>query len=347
MGKCRDFGSQIAEGCDHLMRAGSDSCACEECGVVCKGRFEACPSIWARGPQPVTLVAAPPEDPLEVRLFGPRDVNGQAPTTNGTHAASLSSSPTPANATGTDVFRWFQTAFDALRQEVQGLHTALLQEQAVVAKLLDERKDDKGLDPDALRDVVDAAVRKAMRNQADDLRNDVSSTVAGLRRDLEALTRSQEERGAGLEASIARAEAAVAEASTASAGLPAELSRRDALNRRALRMTLQEQFMPLVEVVAESVAQTEHELQSIDLKLEELTDLGASMAAALDEVADAVAELAPLEPEAAAPTPPASRPARGGPIAALRPSPERRRAGGMPAEAPGNRVSLRRHPTGQ
>ena len=53
MGLCRDFGSQITEGCHHLMRADSDSCHCDECGVVCKGRFEACPTVWAQGPQPV------------------------------------------------------------------------------------------------------------------------------------------------------------------------------------------------------------------------------------------------------------------------------------------------------
>ncbi|HEX7277131.1 MAG TPA: hypothetical protein VF244_07125, partial [Acidimicrobiales bacterium] len=149
------------------MQADTDSCHCEACGVVCKGRFEACPSIWARGPQPVTLTVAPPEDPLEIRLFGPRVVDGHAPPPapvgNGSDSvvkATAKSDP-PAvvgdrteappglsSASGAEVFRWFQTAFDALRQEVQGLRTALTQEQAMVAKLLDERRE-ATLDVDA------------------------------------------------------------------------------------------------------------------------------------------------------------------------------------------------------
>ena len=38
------------------MVAGASSCTCAECGVVCTGRFNGCPAVWARGP---VAVAAP------------------------------------------------------------------------------------------------------------------------------------------------------------------------------------------------------------------------------------------------------------------------------------------------
>ncbi len=220
MAWCRDFGSRIADGCDHAMRADSDSCHCDECGVVCLGRFEACPSIWARGPQPVTFVVAPVEDPLEVRLFGPRAVNGHDPAVsvadgheagdkpNGSGATPSDPSSTPPTSatSGVDVLRWFQTSFDALRDEVQGLRTALTQEQAVVARLLDERSTET-VDVEALSAAVTAAVRQTMRSQAEDLRIDI---IAAVRRDIEAVKLSQDEHAAGMQSSMASVAAASA-----------------------------------------------------------------------------------------------------------------------------------------
>jgi hypothetical protein len=55
VGWCQEFAQQIRPGCDHLMLAGVASCSCEECGTVCPGRFRGCASVWAAGPQPVTL----------------------------------------------------------------------------------------------------------------------------------------------------------------------------------------------------------------------------------------------------------------------------------------------------
>ena len=31
------------------MVAGASSCTCDECGVVCRGRFNGCSAVWARG----------------------------------------------------------------------------------------------------------------------------------------------------------------------------------------------------------------------------------------------------------------------------------------------------------
>ena len=74
MGWCHQFGSQVAEGCDHPMVAGEHSCTCPECGVACTGRFRACPTVWAHGPH--ISPALDPERP------GARAVRrARAPTT--------------------------------------------------------------------------------------------------------------------------------------------------------------------------------------------------------------------------------------------------------------------------
>ncbi|MEA2931748.1 MAG: hypothetical protein QOI56_533, partial [Actinomycetota bacterium] len=57
MGLCHEFGSQIRAGCGHPMRAGASACSCPECGVVCRGLFDGCPDVWARGPRPVAISA--------------------------------------------------------------------------------------------------------------------------------------------------------------------------------------------------------------------------------------------------------------------------------------------------
>ena len=57
MGLCHEFGSQIRAGCDHPMRAGASACSCAECGVVCRGPFDGCPDVRARGPRPVAISA--------------------------------------------------------------------------------------------------------------------------------------------------------------------------------------------------------------------------------------------------------------------------------------------------
>ena len=133
MGRCHEFGSQIREGCGHPMQAGERACACPECGVVCQGQFDGCPDVWARGPRPVPLtvtgaaaIAAP-----RVRALAAGPVSGQAteapdPPTNG-HSAPPPPPPPPPTAaqpprspgqgadSRTEVLRWFEDAFDELR----------------------------------------------------------------------------------------------------------------------------------------------------------------------------------------------------------------------------------------
>jgi len=329
MGLCRDFGSQITEGCHHLMRADSDSCHCDECGVVCKGRFEACPTVWAQGPQPVPIVAPPllvaqPEAKPGTNGHGDHVPEAAAVTGIGSHAKTDAPVESPAVQPGTDrqptaskdgaeVRRWFQSAFDGLRSEIEGLRVELSQEQAMVAALIESRSDDATLAGESLRSLVDTVVREAVRSEAGQLGAAVTATVEGLRGDLEAAQRSQNEHVAGLEASLAAAAAdgeelraslkavvaeseelqgfirAVAADSAAAVAastieLPAELSRHDAGIRKAFRATLREELQPLVDVVADSVAQSDYEVKALARRLDRVLESQASLAAALAEM---------------------------------------------------------------
>lgn len=61
MGWCHEFGAEIAEGCSHAMVAGSNGCACADCGAVCVGRFAGCARVWARSAP--TVASQPPARP--------------------------------------------------------------------------------------------------------------------------------------------------------------------------------------------------------------------------------------------------------------------------------------------
>ena len=62
------------------MVAGASSCACPECGVVCEGKFPGCATVWAAGPQQVTLRRPAKELGTRSAAAAP------APATNGRHA---------------------------------------------------------------------------------------------------------------------------------------------------------------------------------------------------------------------------------------------------------------------
>jgi hypothetical protein len=59
MGLCTEFGTHIHAGCDEPMVAGSASCSCPSCHVVCTGRFQGCAIVWAKGSGPVTIPRQP------------------------------------------------------------------------------------------------------------------------------------------------------------------------------------------------------------------------------------------------------------------------------------------------
>ena len=381
MGLCHDFGSQIAEGCDHPMRAGADSCTCEQCGVVCKGRFEACPAVWARGPHPVLL--APKADPTIWRRRRPgarHEGNGHdAPTADVFAARRRRHHPrcpvADEPAAPTDDRR----SVEALRREVDGLRGALAQEQALVATLVTSGRTEAGPDAESLRALVDSAVRAAVRREAVALGDTVAAILEGVRREMETLRQANEANFAAfhesveqvaalptavreaseenvdvLKASVAQVAAvgealpdAVRDANEASlaglkesvdemvdvtSNLPAELSRHDAGNRKAFRTTLGHELQPLIEVVADSIAQSDYELKSIGAKLDALAESNAALASDLAEVIAQVGELVWTEEVVEEPTPPP--PARALPLA-------RRAAASADPPTTGTKVSLR------
>ncbi|MEA2704096.1 MAG: hypothetical protein QOD63_2041 [Actinomycetota bacterium] len=318
MGLCHDFGAQISEGCDHPMRAGSGSCRCDQCGIVCNGRFDACPEVWARGPHPAALASPPARRPPavpaplapapaapaatapahQVPAGGREGANGRLPSPPNAGNGHGPAAPDDSRA---EVLRWFQSAFGELRQEVQALRQALCEEQDRVAALVESRDGSLGTDPEALRALVSGAIRKAMSRQAAeleasvaasvvasvaglrrDLEASVASSVDGLRRDLEAMKVSQERQSVALQQAI----------QTASGDWPSELSRHDAANRKAFQATLDRRLKPLVEVVTKSAVQSDRELEAVETKLEGLSHSGASVSAALAEVTASLAALA-------------------------------------------------------
>ena len=260
MGWCRDFGSRISADCDHLMVAGSDSCHCDECGTVCTGRFAACPTVWAQGPQPVVITLTRADKLLEGPTFESRVTNGHPPAEirlNGTGIDGAGPGLGAGEAAlGTvsrpDVLQWLQGAFYALRVEIEGLRGALEEEKALVRSLLESHAQDR-IDPEALRNLVAAAAQQAVQDETADLK-------MVLRTDLGKMRRSQDERVTSLSV---------------------ELDERDSVNRRAFRTTMHEELQPLVDIVAESVAQSEVQLGALDRTFDKFKDMGADLFSAL------------------------------------------------------------------
>ena len=128
------------------MLPGDNACVCQECGVVCGGRFAGCPDVWERGPRPVTLVedagglasgirtngtarrrAAPADDEPHPQVQAPQVA---APT-----APDPGEAP-PRQAASAAALRWLEGAFAGLRVELQSLRGTLNQQQATLAELV-------------------------------------------------------------------------------------------------------------------------------------------------------------------------------------------------------------------
>ncbi|MEA2826046.1 MAG: hypothetical protein QOG43_485 [Actinomycetota bacterium] len=344
------------------MRAGADSCTCEQCGVVCTGRFQGCPEVWARGPIPVLLTAAATDDLPLALTRGPHEANGHEARATPAHPGGLEVAASvtaegdvlpPDHPRSPDGFRWSEGAFEALRGEVDALRGAMAQEQALVASLVANGRPDAGPDVESLRAMVDSAVRKAVRREAVALGDTVAAILEGVRRDLVAMRQSNEAHVTAFkesteqvanatsalpaavreanEAGLAGLKESVDEVAAATSALPAELGRHDAANRKAFRTTLNLELQPLIEVVAESIAQSDYELKAIGAKLDALAASNAALADDLAEVIAQVGELAWTDEDGAATESPPP-PARFLPLA--RPADDSTPAGGRPAGSP-------------
>jgi hypothetical protein len=100
------------------MVAGASSCSCPECGVVCKGKFPGCATVWAAGPQQVSFRRPTKE-------LGSRSAP-LVPATNGTRAQDHAAEPprlpaVPGSRTGTGADTDLRPLMEALWADVRAL----------------------------------------------------------------------------------------------------------------------------------------------------------------------------------------------------------------------------------
>ena len=154
MGRCNEFGLQIHDGCGHAMVAGDTACNCPECGVECRGRFAACPDVWARGPQ---SLPPDPEPAAGARwatavVYG-SDQRSLSSATSGRTRPVVTADPEPEPplavfqpaatavtgqaATSAAARQWLDGVFSALYEELRSLRTTVDQQQAAMASMAD------------------------------------------------------------------------------------------------------------------------------------------------------------------------------------------------------------------
>lgn len=173
MGWCHEFGSQIAEGCDHPMTAGSSSCHCEQCGIVCEGKFAGCASVWAAGPREVTLVRPAagedlrPSRPnrLSRREGFPRRAAADVATAEPVDAVATSAGPPATAAAADDVLAWLRSAFEGVRSELRVLSDTVERQQRALAVVAESDQAAERLVQlaDGLPDRIGGAVAEALR----------------------------------------------------------------------------------------------------------------------------------------------------------------------------------------
>lgn len=176
MGWCHEFGSQIGDGCDHPMTAGTSSCRCEQCGVVCEGRFAGCATVWAAGPREVPLARvasddmAPANRPARspaapvIDEVSPIDV-APAPSRR-LEAVAADRHPVDPGADA-DVLAWLRSAFDGVRAELRVLGQAVDRQERAMARTAEASEAAARLAElaDGLPERIAAAVTEALATE--------------------------------------------------------------------------------------------------------------------------------------------------------------------------------------
>ncbi len=251
MGLCHDFGSQIAERCNHPIRAGANACTCDVCGVVCPGLFDACSDVWAACPRPVLLTGRPLADEVLAAPPAPDPFPPPVPVDHRSNGADAVPA-TASEASRTEVFRWFEREFGALRDEVAGLRAALALERPATPG--------GGVQMEDLAAVVDEAVAMAVVNHLAVLEHSVAGALKSLRREMKEARLANE-----------RSVLALRDAIAESTALPAS------------------QLAPLAEAVADSAAHSESLLTGLAEAVADSASQSAAELAALRRRLDRVA----------------------------------------------------------
>jgi hypothetical protein len=319
MGRCHEFGSQIREGCGHPMRAGERACACPECGVVCEGQFDGCPDVWARGPRPVALtvtgaaIAAPRVRALSA---GPATAQASEATVPPANGHSVPPPPQPPPSPGpsarpgsqdqggdsrTEILRWFEDAFDELRNELHAVASTVTRQQAMLAELLDSREAELRvvMVAESLPELAGEAAAKALADQSGSLADVVAGSLDDVRATVEASEQSNvavidgmrellrrielaadlnaedvrlqgDARLEALKASVARQLKPVAAALAELAAYVEGTEEREAARTRALKASVTKQLQPLAATVEAALVRSDRQMAEIRARLDAL-----------------------------------------------------------------------------
>ncbi len=302
------------------MRAGEQACACPECGVVCHGQFDGCPDVWARGPRPISLTITPALDTPRLRALGagpgpapapPRpgapatNVNGNGNGNGNRYAAPPPPLPPPADTAAgrpsgaaggarTEVLRWFEDAFDELRNELHAVVSAVTRQQAMLAELLDSREAELRvvMVAESLPELAGEAAAKALNDQSDGLADVVAASLDDFRASMHAAEQSTTAVMDGMRELLRRVEI--------TAEVNAEEARLEGADRlEALKKSVGRQLKPVSAAVAELAAyiETAEEREAARTKAlkasvtRQLQPLSAAVEAAVERSDSQLAEI--------------------------------------------------------
>jgi hypothetical protein len=289
----------------------------------------AAPRVRALAPGPAAPQPAPAAAPANVNGNGNGNGNGSTAGGNGYAAPTAPpppppppppSAPPPPSGTGTgtsrpagpapgatpagspartEVLRWFEDAFDQLRNELHAVVSGVTRQQAMLAELLDSREAELRVVmlAESLPELAGEAAAKALNDQQDSLADEVAATLDEFRASLRAADLSTTAVMDGMRELLRRVEV-TAEANAEDARLEgdarleslkrsvgrqlkpvtaavSELSaymeaaeEREAARTKALKASITRQLQPMAAAVAEAVERSDRQLAEIHARLD-------------------------------------------------------------------------------
>jgi hypothetical protein len=201
----------------------------------------------------------------------------------------------------TEVLRWFEDAFDELRNELHAMASTVARQQAMLAELLDAREAELRvvMVAESLPELAGEAAAKALADQSDGLADQVADTLDEVRSamrstdesslavmdgmrellrrvELTAEINTEDARLEGaarleaLKASVGRQLRPVTAAVTEIADYVAAAEERETARNRALKASITRQLQPLAATVEAAVAQSDQQLKEIRARLDAL-----------------------------------------------------------------------------
>jgi hypothetical protein len=209
--------------------------------------------------------------------------------------------PAPGQAARTEVLRWFEDAFDELRNELHALMSTVTRQQAMMAELLDSREAELRvvMVAESLPELVGEAAAKALTDQSGGLAEIVGGSLDDFRAAVEAsgleatavmdgmreLLRRVEvtaevnaedvrldgaTRLEALKASVGRQIRPVSAAVAELAAYVAGTEEREAARTRAMKAAITRQLQPLAATVEAAVERSDRQLAEIRARLDAL-----------------------------------------------------------------------------